>query len=555
MPKLTINETEIEVEQGTTILRAAAVAGYDIPHFCYHPSLSIPANCRMCLVEVEGMGKLQPSCYTQVSDGMVVRTESERVVKAQKAVLEFILLNHPVDCPICDQAGECKLQDYYVDYDAQDSRLRTEKTNKVKAFPIGPEVVYDGERCILCTRCIRFCDEITGTNELRIVERGDRAEIRAFPGQELDNNYSMCTVDLCPVGALTSRDFRFKCRVWLLTSTDSICTGCSKGCNIHLDHFRNEVQRYRPRYNPEVNDYWMCDSGRLTYKELHDDRMAEPKVNGAEVNWYAVAEATADKIKKTVEAVGSDAFAFVLSPQASCEDLYLATKFAQNVIGTNNFYMGGKADGFSDDFLIEADKNPNRRGVEAVLGSMDGVKSFDQLTADLESGAVKAVYMMGADTPTDDAGRQAFVAALDNTELFIFASPRATELAKKAHIALPTATHAEKDGTFVNGDGIAQGFYKAFAANGSALPDWQVFMKLAKAAGEPLTYTYLSQVQDEMFEASTAEPDEVDEVGAETPETSESPAVADTAGAESDEEESEEASEDDGGSSAPPPAE
>jgi NADH-quinone oxidoreductase subunit G len=537
MPKVTINDTEIEVEQGTTILRAAAMAGYDIPHFCYHPSLSIPANCRMCLVEVEGWGKLQPGCYTQVSDGMVVHTESERVVKAQKAVLEFILLNHPVDCPICDQAGECKLQDYYVDYDAQDSRLRTEKTNKVKAFPIGPEVVYDGERCILCTRCIRFCDEITGTNELRIVERGDRAEIRAFPGKELDNAYSMCTVDLCPVGALTSRDFRFKCRVWLLTSTDSVCTGCSKGCNIHLDHFRNEVQRYRPRYNPEVNDYWMCDSGRLSYKELHDDRMLEPKVNGADVNWHAVGEAAGDKIKKAVDSDGGDSFAFVLSPQASCEDIHLAVRFAREVVGTERFYMGGKPDGDSDDFLIEADKNPNRRGIEAVMGGLDAVKPFTQLTTDIEEGAVKAVYMMGAHTPTTSDERAAFVAALDSLNLFIFASPHASELAAKAHIALPTATHAEKDGTFVNSDGVAQAFYQAYPGWGSALPDWQVFMRLAKAVGTPLSYTYLSQVQDEMFEASTA------------------PAADDDANDAAEEPADDSASDDDGGSSAPPPAE
>ncbi len=552
MPKVTINDTEIEVEQGTTILRAAAMAGYDIPHFCYHPSLSIPANCRMCLVEVEGWGKLQPGCYTQVSDGMVIQTESERVVKAQKAVLEFILLNHPVDCPICDQAGECKLQDYYVDYDAQDSRLRTEKTNKVKAFPIGPEVVYDGERCILCTRCIRFCDEVTGTNELRIVERGDRAEIRAFPGRELDNAYSMCTVDLCPVGALTSRDFRFKCRVWLLTSTDSICTGCSKGCNIHLDHFRTEVQRYRPRYNPEVNDYWMCDNGRLSYKELHEDRMLEPKVNGADANWYAVSDATADKIHKVVESDGADSFAFVLSPQASCEDIHLATRFAREVVGSSRFYMGGKGDGDHDDFLIEADKNPNRRGIEAVLGGLEGVKPFSDLVADIESGAVKAVYMMGSDTPTGAEGREQFVQAVDKLNLFIFASPHATELAAKAHVALPTATHAEKDGTFVNSDGVAQAFYQAFPGSGSVLPDWQVFMRIAKAAGKPISYTYLTQVQEEMFEAS-AQPEEVP---AEAEAQEDAPAADAAAGEEAPdapEGDGEETSDD--GSDAPPPAE
>jgi NADH-quinone oxidoreductase subunit G len=510
MPTLTINGTEIEVDKGTTILRAAAEAGYDVPHFCYHPALSIPANCRMCLVEVEGMHKLQPGCYTQASDGMVVNTHSDRVVKAQKAVLEFILVNHPVDCPICDQAGECKLQDYYVDYDAQDSRLRAEKQNKVKAYPIGPEVVYDGERCILCTRCVRFCDEVTGTGELTVADRGDRAEIRTFPGTELDNNYSMCTVDICPVGALTSRDFRFKCRVWLLTSTESICTGCSNGCNVHLDHFRNEIQRYRPRYNPEVNDYWMCDEGRLSYKEAHSDRMLEPLVNGAEVNWHSVAETVADKVGPAIE--DGEGIGFVITPQASCEDLYLAKRFAE-LLGTEDVYMGGKSYGGGDDFLIKPDKNPNRRGIEAVWGAKHGISPFENLIGDIESGKIKTLWMMGSHTPCDEETRSQFVEALDQLELFVLQSPHATELAEKANITLPACTHAEKDGTFVNVHGIAQSFYQAFAPHGAAQPDWQIFMRLATALGEPLTYTFLSQIQDEMFaelEASKADASSAD---------------------------------------------
>ena len=269
MPTATINGKEVTVPRGTAIIRAAATLGINIPHFCYHPALSAPANCRMCLVEVEKARKLEPACYIKVNDGMVVYTESEKVVAARQAVLEFILINHPVDCPICDQAGECKLQDYYMAYDAKPSRLNTGKVGKQKVYPIGPEVVYDGERCILCTRCVRFCDQITGTSELTVVERGDRTEIRTFPGRELDNPYSMNVTDICPVGALTTRDFRFKCRVWLMSSSDSICTGCARGCSVHLDHHLGETQRYRPRFNPEVNEYWMCDEGRLSYKELN----------------------------------------------------------------------------------------------------------------------------------------------------------------------------------------------------------------------------------------------------------------------------------------------
>jgi NADH-quinone oxidoreductase subunit G len=512
MPKVTINGTDIEVEKGTTILQAAAQAGYDVPHFCYHPALSIPANCRMCLVEVEDNPKLQPGCYSQVTDGMVVHTESERVIKARKAVLEFILVNHPVDCPICDQAGECKLQDYYMDYDAQESRLRTEKVHKVKVYPIGPEVVYDGERCILCTRCIRFCEEITGTGELTMVSRGDSAEIRTFPGQELDNNYSMCTVDICPVGALTSRDFRFKCRVWLLNSTDSVCTGCATGCNIHLEHFRNEIQRYRPRYNPDVNDYWMCDEGRLSYKEVHDDRMVRPMTNSAELSWHAAGETYADKMSRIVEDGGADKVAFIVSPQASCEDLKLAQRFTKEVLGTDKLYMGGKPNGDEDDLLIHADKNPNRRGVEAVWGGLDNVQSFDTLVADIEAGKISAVHMMGTEVPGDDALVRKFNELVEQLDLFVLQAMRhGGDLSEKAQVALPACSHAEKDGTFVNADGIAQPFFKGFAPLGDSLPDWQIFMRLAQAMGEPLTYTYLREIQDEMFEASEAEPEPTDE--------------------------------------------
>ncbi len=502
MPKVTINDTELEVEKGTTILKAAAQAGYEVPHFCYHPALSIPANCRMCLVEVEGAPNLEPACYSEVTDGMVVRTKSERVVKAQKAVLEFILLNHPVDCPICDQAGECKLQDYYMAYDAQESRLRTEKNQKVKVFPIGPEVLYDGERCILCTRCIRFCEEITGTNELTLIQRGDSAEIRTFPGKELDNPYSVCTADICPVGALTSRDFRFKCRVWLLTSTDSVCTGCSNGCNIHLEHFRNEIQRYRPRYNPEVNDYWMCDEGRLTYKEVHDDRLRRPMSNGAALNWHGVTETTRDKLNRALKDGGASHFGFVISPQASCEDLYLAKRFAGDVLEVDNLYLGGKPDGWEDDFLVKADKNPNRQGVNAVFDGLDQFGDIESLIEDMESGAIKNLYMMEKHLPVDDETRGRFLDAIDELDLFVLQGQHHAELSQKAHLALPACSHAETEGTFVNFDGIAQPFEQAFAPHGDSLPHWQIFMKLARAMGSPLSYTFVHQIQDEMFQAS-----------------------------------------------------
>jgi NADH-quinone oxidoreductase subunit G len=516
MPKVKVNGVEVEVDKGTTLLRAAAQAGFEVPHFCYHPALSAPANCRMCLVEVEKAPKLMPGCYNEVSDGMVIHTESERVKRARKSVLEFILVNHPVDCPICDKAGECKLQDYYFAYDAQESRMRAEKQHKVKVYPIGPHIVYDGERCILCTRCIRFCEEISGTGELTLVERGDKIEVRTFPGQELDNPYSLCTVDICPVGALTSRDFRFKCRVWLLTSTESVCPGCAKGCNIHLDHFRNEVQRYRPRYNPQVNDYWMCDEGRLSYKELHTGRQLKVMHNGAATTWHAATSSLVDKLAEVVLAHGNDALGLVVSPQASSESLYMAKLFAREVLKTRRVYLGGKPDGEGDKLLRRADKNPNREGARLVFGGADKLASPDALIADIKAGKLSALYMMGAELGAHTDELAGLVGGLD---LFVLQSSHGGKLAEHAHFTLPAATHAEEDGTFVNEDGLEQPYFEAFAPHGDALPHWKIFHRVASAAGAKLPVSFLAQIQDKMFEdapkpAPAAEPQQA-EAGAE----------------------------------------
>ena len=540
MPTVTINGVEVEVDRGATLLEASALAGFAVPHFCYHPALSSPANCRMCLVEVEKAPKLLPACYNEVAEGMVIQTESEPVVRARKAVLEFILVNHPVDCPICDKAGECKLQDYYFAYDAQESRMRAEKQHKVKAYPIGPRVVYDGERCILCTRCIRFCEEYTETDELTLIDRGDKIEVRTFPGKELDNAYSLCTVDICPVGALTSRDFRFKCRVWLLTSTESVCTGCSQGCNIHLDHFRNEVQRYRPRYNPKVNKYWMCDAGRLTYERVNQERVLTPLRNGAADSWHNIIKHTAEKLKGALKSErGAASIALVLSAQSSCEDLYIAKRFNEEILqGGAQLFYGGLPDGDADHLLINADKNPNRRGIQDVFGGMESLRPAHELTEAIAEDQIKVVYLMGTEfgsalsfeekigpTPRDlteqerlersaqlealraerAVERAAILKALRGVNMLILQTSRQDEaLLSCAHVVLPACTHAEKEGTFVNEKGLVQPFYKAFEPHGDSLPDWQIFMRLAQTLGKPLRFTFLGQIQEKMFEATEA---------------------------------------------------
>lgn len=502
MPNATINGKEVTVPPGTPVIRAAAMVGINIPHFCYHPALSSPANCRMCLVEIEGARKLEPACYAKVSDGMVVDTESEKVHVARKAVLEFILINHPVDCPICDQAGECKLQDYYMTYDAQPSRLTTRKVGKAKVYPIGPEVVYDGERCILCTRCVRFCDQITGTSELTVVERGDHSEIRTFPGQELNNDYSMNTTDICPVGALTTRDFRFKCRVWLMTSTDSICTGCAKGCNIHLEHYLGEIQRYRPRFNPQVNEYWMCDSGRLSYKEVHRNRALRLRLDGDEsLTWPRAARTLGQKLKAA--GIAGDDVAFVVNAQESNETLIAAREYAEKVLGVSTFYYSAKADGASDAFLISADKNPNRRGVTSIFG--EGILDASALLDTLEAGKIKLLFMLRTALPFSDEEKKRFETAAQSVEHVVVLAMHEDHVAKTAKTLLPVSSHAEQDGGFINEQGFVQFFSQGFAPLGDSLPGYDVFLRLAHGADVELPFKDFDGIQKALYEQSKDE--------------------------------------------------
>src|SRR3989442_307335 len=269
MPTLEIDGQRIEVPEGLTVIQAAERLGIEIPHYCWHPGLSIAGNCRMCLVEVEKSPKLQIACNTRVADGMVVHTTSEKTKAAQRAVLEFLLVNHPIDCPVCDQAGECKLQEYYMDYDRQRSRIPLpEKVHKKKAKPIGPLVILYQERCILCSRCVRFVDEVTHTSELAFYQRGDHVDLDLAPGKVLDNPYSANVVDICPVGALTNRDFRFRARVWYLERSESVCGACANGCNMEIYQREGTIYRFQPRENDAVNQYWMCDAGRMSYRAL-----------------------------------------------------------------------------------------------------------------------------------------------------------------------------------------------------------------------------------------------------------------------------------------------
>ncbi|MBI5611246.1 MAG: (2Fe-2S)-binding protein, partial [Deltaproteobacteria bacterium] len=450
MPKVTIDGQSIEVPAGTTVLRAAKQLGIDIPVFCYHPGLSIAANCRMCLVEVEKSPKPLPGCYTEVGEGMVVHTQTERVKATQKAVLEFILLNHPVDCPICDQAGECVLQEHYATYSLQASRLMHEKVGKPKAKPLGPTVMLDAERCIVCTRCVRFCEEVTKTCELTVESRGEHSEITTPAGVELNNPYSQNVVDICPVGALTSRQFRFHRRVWFLDMRDSLCTGCGRGCSVRVDSHKNQVERLVPRYNPDVNSYWMCDDGRRSLDGLKD---------GLGMGWLpgpdgARQAPAADGIRAMAawlqEQKGSQGgLGIALSASLTNEDLYAWARLAK--AAEAKVYLLPRAGWQGDTLLRSDDRDCNTAGAKAILASVLG--SFggaDELIGDAGALEVLLVVDHGADC---DGELQEALGRVPKVGVF---ASQASGWTQAATVVVPLTPLQAREGTLTNVAGWVQ---------------------------------------------------------------------------------------------------
>lgn len=457
MPKLIVDGQELEFKQGQTVIEAARENGIEIPHFCWHPKLSISGNCRVCLVEIEKMPKLAIACSTLASDGMVVHTKSEKTLTARNAVMEFILINHPLDCPICDEAGECKLQDYAYQHGYGESRFDEMKNRKEKRVELGPRIMFDGERCISCSRCIRFSDEIAKENQLTFVQRGDRVTITTFPGEEFDNAYTLNTVDICPVGALTSRDFRFKSRVWDMSSTKTICPGCARGCNIDMWVRNNEILRLTPRENLKVNDYWMCDWGRLnTFKFVNaDDRIngASIRENG-EIRKVSIDEAigkAANELKK----YKNNEIAFIGSAFATCEDNFTLAKFAKEHFSASNLdFARFINENDQDEILIRADKTPNSWGAENT-GIKPGSSGQDLsgIISEIKKNNIKALLIMEDNIAVIS---EDYANALKKLELLIVFAVNENETTKLAHIVLPASAYAEKNGTFVNFEGRIQ---------------------------------------------------------------------------------------------------
>ncbi len=480
---LTIDGQEVTVAKGTTILRAAKQAGKDVPHYCYHDGLSSPAMCRLCLVEVEGAPKPMPACVTQATDGQVVHTESEQALDFRRGVLEFYLVNHPLDCPICDQSGECKLQDYVHEEGRKHGRSREPK----RIFgrdDFGGDVLFYGDRCVMCTRCVRFMTEVERDARLTVVERGNRSVIDTFFEEGLEGtHWHGNIVDICPVGALVSKDFLYKARAWDLEHTDSICPSCSQGCNISLHVRDNLVQRLKPRDNLEVNGFWMCDHGRLNYEWLNrGDRLEAPLVRSESgVRAMGWREALAAFLEAAAGAAGN-AVRAVASPRASNEDLGAFRALVESLGGGDIVYRMSRA---ADEVVLKGfpslarrrDLAPNGRGAELLgmlrVGSDEGTGGLEDVA---DHDGIVLVLGDALDDQAPDFGSSA--------ALFVHLATHASAASANAHFVLPITSFAEQEGSFTNLNGRVQRFWPGIRAPGAARPAWFVIgVTLAERTG------------------------------------------------------------------------
>lgn len=474
----------------TTMIQACHAVKVEVPHYCYHPKLPVAGNCRMCLVEFgtpamgpdrkpllnpDGTVKIAKSprpaiaCATPISPGMEIYTSTPGVTEMRKAVLEFLLINHPLDCPICDQAGECKLQEYSVDYGQSQSRFVEKKVHKPKRVDLGPRIVLDDERCILCSRCVRFTKDIVGDDALGFVNRGSYNTLTHYPGKPFDNNYTLNTVDICPVGALTSKDFRFKMRVWFLKETKSICTSCGTGCNIVIGSREEKVYRYEPRENNAVNSSWMCDYGRLNYKWIgREDRLREVKVNGATSSWATAIR----EISQKLNSAPKGSVAIIGSARQTNEELYLLKKLADK-FGATTDSVPRRGEG--DKLLLNADRNPNTIGSQLIgIGPKELGSNLPKIADAIKKGAVRTLIVFGEDVTKYGIDAD----LLGKLETLIVSDILPNQTTEAAQYLLPGNAQAEKRGTFTNIKGRVQRFMKAVEAPGNARPEWEFLHEL-----------------------------------------------------------------------------
>ena len=501
MPKVTINGEVYEAEKGRTVIQVADEIGVQIPRYCYHPDIGIEGSCRMCLVEVKGAPKLMPACATPVADNMEIRTDTPRVHEAIRYAMEFLLLHHPIDCPVCDQSGECWLQDYYMAHAGHDSRYPLgQKTRRRKAFNLGNLVKLDQERCILCTRCVRFTRNVTKTNEIQVFSRGHNSEIGIFEDKPLNNAYSGNVVDICPVGALTSADFRFKARVWFLKGTNSVCGGCSTGCNLRIDHTARAIGGGIPGYtatdgkiyrtvgrrNVEVNKSWLCDEGRLSFHTLEKwPRLHRARTVGDLKAFEELLSTIHQKFQSIRNEYGDAAVAALGSASNTNEALFLMKKYFN---GRVDFRLGKEVELYKqqeDELLRRLDKHPNTQGALDLdlAGSLNGLRGIADLA---QTKAIRAMWisyhpqLVGDDPPEIIEGLKALLAALDFS---VVSTTHDLPWLHRASMVIPMAAWSEERGTFTNYAGRVQITNRAVMPPGDAQPLHFALAELLRLSG------------------------------------------------------------------------
>jgi NADH-quinone oxidoreductase subunit G len=491
--------------KGTKLIEACMQSGSFVPHYCYHPALTSPGNCRMCLLEIgspkmdanrqpvlgtDGRPEIawnprpQISCALEITEGMAARTQSPLVEDCRKGVMEFLLINHPLDCPICDKAGECRLQEFAVEFGKGGSNFLEDKVKKPKRQDIGKHIVLDDERCILCSRCVRFMQEVAHDDVLGFVDRGSHTTLTVHPGQRLDSNYSLNTVDLCPVGALTSKDFRFKMRVWFLRETKSICTSCGTGCNTVIGARENQIIRQTPRQNDAVNSYWMCDHGRLNYAYLYrGDRLTLPHIreNGQlqKSTWPRVIQQVAEKLS----ALPRGATALLASARMTNEELWLAGKIARHLGITLHDIVARPQT--ADGILVSNDGNPNTNGAKLLGLTHEPGAKLAEIGNAVRSGQIKALLCLGED-PRHLGLAESDLAQLETLVCLDILPNSGT---KAASAILPGAGFAEKRGSMVNVHGRLQRLNRATQPPAQARDDFEILSDLLRALGTEVPQT------------------------------------------------------------------
>lgn len=494
-------EVQIGDDERLNVIQAADRAGVSIPFYCWHPGLSVVASCRMCLVEVgqknketgkiDMQPKLVPGCQTPARDGTVVVTNSPKVKANQSFVQEGILLDHPVDCPVCDQAGECWLQDYYFQH-GQPERRSDVRPFHSRRRDLGPHVSLFVDRCVMCTRCVRFTREVSGEAELMVINRGAHGEIDVMPNFPIDNNLSGNVNDICPVGALCSTDFLYQQRVWFMEPHDTVCTRCSTGCSTQLHENNNQVYRIQPRYNPNANDWWMCDHGRYKNDYINaPERITSVKKRSQDrfedLTWGAAISELGEELKNAVKQTGGKSLAVVVSPFLTVEEAWLLASYARSLSSETLLVLGkvpveGTDEVFKTGFTIRAERCPNRKGVEEVLKHFDQkFLSWNDFLARADKGEIKAVYITGGypDQWNDDAD----AARIDKISLRIVQDILPSQVARKAQYVVPGTTFAEKGGSYVNHAGLIQTTDWAIPPREGSHVDGQTFADLLGRRG------------------------------------------------------------------------